>query len=519
MFSMNTPFAIGQHLFAGFAGTEIPADFAALVRQYQIGNVVLFAHNVQDAPQLRRLCGELRALVLDATGVIPLIAIDQEGGIVSRLGEDAAVVPSAMAVAATNDPDSAYQAGLITGTELRAMGINFDLAPVLDVNSNPDNPVIGVRSYGQDPARVSAYAIAMMRGLAEGGVLSCGKHFPGHGDTAVDSHVGLPVVDKALDALEACELVPFRAAIQAGLPAVMSSHILFSQLEPDKLPATMSRRIMTGLIKGQLGFDGLVLSDCMMMGAIADHYGTVNGMAAALKAGVDMVFASHRAELAGQAAQAIAQALASGEMDQAEFAASTDKILRYKAQVDRLSTPDIACVGSPQHRQAVARLYERSLTAVQMPACGLPPLGESPLFIACPPWQVTPASSAVRGPASFAEHMQAALGGGMALMPADPDDAQIDALAKGAAGHSCLIVGTYNGHLRPGQLRLVKALGRLGLPMICIALRNPYDLAHLPPHAAGIAAYGANAGVMAALQRLLRGEISAPGVLPIQLAK
>ena len=296
---MNTPFVIGQHLFAGFAGKEIPADFAALVRQYQIGNVVLFAHNVQDAPQLRRLCGELQALVLDATGVTPLIAIDQEGGIVSRLGEDAAVVPSAMAVAATGNPENAYQAGLITGTELRAMGINFDLAPVLDVNSNPLNPVIGVRSYGQTPEDVARYGIAMVRGLLDGGVLACGKHFPGHGDTAVDSHVGLPLVNKSLDKLEVCELAPFRAAIAAGLPAVMSSHILFPQLEPDKLPATMSRRIMTRLLKERLGFDGLVLSDCMMMGAIADHYGSVAGIVAALKAGVDMVFASHSAQLGG----------------------------------------------------------------------------------------------------------------------------------------------------------------------------------------------------------------------------
>ncbi len=516
---MITPFAIGQHLFAGFAGTEIPADFAALVRQYQIGNVVLFAHNVQDAPQLRRLCGELRALVLDATGVIPLIAIDQEGGIVSRLGEDAAVVPSAMAVAATGEPEDAYQAGLITGTELRAMGVNFDLAPVLDVNSNPHNPVIGVRSYGQTPEQVAHYGIAMMRGLLDGGVLACGKHFPGHGDTAVDSHVGLPLVDKSLAGLEACELAPFRAAITAGLPAVMSSHILFPQLEPDKLPATMSRRVMTGLLKERLGFDGLVLSDCMMMGAIADHYGSVAGMVAALKAGVDMVFASHSAQLAGEAAQAIAAELAAGALSDTEFAASTEKILRYKAQHGEQPTPDIRCVGSAEHRARVAQLYEQSLTAVQLPKGGMPPLGAHPLFIACPPWQVTPASSAVRGPASFAEYMHAAFGGDMALMPADPDDAQIAQLVRKAPGHTCLVVGTYNGHLRPGQLRLVQALGKLSLPMICVALRNPYDLAHLPPHAAGIATYGANAGVMAALEKLLRGDLQANGTLPVHLAR
>lgn len=215
---------------------------------------------------------------------------------VSRLGADAAVVPSAMCVSATGEPRNAYLAGLITGRELSALGVNFDLAPVMDVNSNPHNPVIGVRSYGDAPETVSRYGVEMIRGLTEGGVLSCAKHFPGHGDTALDSHLSLPRVDKTLEELESCELAPFRAAIEAGVPAVMTTHILFPELEPDGVPATMSRRIITGILKERMGFKGLVVSDCMMMQAIQTYYGTVNGIVAGgLRGrGFDVYLPQHR---------------------------------------------------------------------------------------------------------------------------------------------------------------------------------------------------------------------------------
>ncbi len=206
----------GQRLVVGFPGYEIPKELRELVREYYVGNIILFAENIRDNAQLKRLCGELQELVREATGLPAFITIDQEGGVVSRLGADAAVVPSAMCVSATGEPRNAYLAGLITGRELSALGVNFDLAPVMDVNSNPHNPVIGVRSYGDAPETVSRYGVEMIRGLTEGGVLSCAKHFPGHGDTALDSHLSLPRVDKTLEELESCELAPFRAAIEAG---------------------------------------------------------------------------------------------------------------------------------------------------------------------------------------------------------------------------------------------------------------------------------------------------------------
>ena len=193
---------LGQKLEYGFHGTQLTEEFKSLIRQYKIGNVILFRRNVESAPQLRRLCGEIREYILQETGIPPFIIIDEEGGMVSRLPGDAVNVPGAMAVAATGDPENARRASEITIRQLRGLGPNFNMAPVLDVNSNPNNPVIGVRSYGDRVEQVSAFGCAALAPYQDSGIYCCIKHFPGHGDTAVDSHLGIPRVDKTEEELE-----------------------------------------------------------------------------------------------------------------------------------------------------------------------------------------------------------------------------------------------------------------------------------------------------------------------------
>lgn len=204
---------LGQKLVFGFHGTSLSPEFKALIRKYKIGNVILFLRNVESADQLRRLCDEIRALILEETGYPPFIIIDQEGGMVSRMPKDAVNVPGAMALAATGNPENARLASEITIRQLKGLGANFNMAPVLDVNSNASNPVIGVRSFGDNPEAVAAFGCASLAPYRGSGVLCCAKHFPGHGDTAVDSHLGLPRVDKTEQELEALELIPFRRAI------------------------------------------------------------------------------------------------------------------------------------------------------------------------------------------------------------------------------------------------------------------------------------------------------------------
>ena len=516
---MDIRMMIGQHLVAGFEGTKVPAAFKKTVRDHLIGNVILFSHNVKNAKQLKALCQEIQQVVVAATGVPAFITIDQEGGAVSRLKDDCAVVPSAMAVASTGKIDNAYMAGLITGRELHALGVNFNLAPVFDVNSNPANPVIGVRSYGDTPDKAASYACAMARGLIEGGVLCCGKHFPGHGDTAVDSHVGLPVVDKSLDELMEVELKAFKAGIDAGIPGIMSTHILFPQIEKDKVPATMSRAIMTGLLKETLGFEGLVLSDCMMMGAIAQQYGTVHGMVEALKAGVDLIFASHSIDLNVEAAQEMARAVQAGDVSLEELAQSTQKILRYKEALKPPTDEAFALVGSREHRDLVDTMYQQSIAISQLPFGMMPDMGNNPLFVSCLPFITTLASNPVQDELSFAHEMQRRFGGVAHTMPTDPsalDSAAIATLAQ-KGGHTAVVVGTYNAHIKQGQLDVVNKLSISGAPVIVVALRNPYDLSFLPDQVTGIAAYAYNRPVIAKVAEVLDGQWMSTGVVPVQL--
>lgn len=507
---------IGQRLMTGFPDTEVTDELRQIVAKYRIGNFILFEHNVENKEQLRRLCAQLQELAMEVTGAPALIAIDQEGGVVSRLKGDCAVVPSAMCISASGDVQNAYRAGKLTGEELSALGVNFDLAPDLDVNSNRQNVVIGVRSYGEAPQTVADYGVAMSRGLQAGGVLSCGKHFPGHGDTAVDSHLGLPLVDKSLDALEQCELIPFRAAIDAGIDAIMTTHILFPQLEKEKVPATMSRAIMTGLLREKLGFKGLIISDCMMMGAIQKYYGTVPGCIAACKAGVDMVIISHDAALAGQTAEALCAELTQGRLSAEEMEASMARIAHCKSALKAPAPEAVESVGSPEHRALVHALRQAGVTPVG--PCAVPPaLGERPFFVGCYPFRVTLVSNPVDTHVCFPEWLAARFGGDSLVTDTDPDDAEVAQAVAAAQGHSCIVLGSYNGCTRPGQQKLLHALAALGIPMACVALRNPDDLAELPDHVYGLAVYEYTLSSLEIAAEVLSGALKPAGRLPVTL--
>lgn len=507
---------IGQRIVAGFPGPAMSPEFVELVRRHKVANVILFRANVEDRAQLRRLCGEIQELVRRETGAPAFITIDQEGGMVTRLSPDCANVPGAMALSAGGGEEDALRAGRVTGRQLRALGVNFDLAPDMDVNSNPANPVIGVRSYSDDPARVARMGTAMMRGLLEEGVLCCAKHFPGHGDTDVDSHLGLPKVDKSLEELERTELVPFTAAIRAGIPGVMSSHILFPQLEPEGKPATMSRRIMTDLLRRKLGFEGLVVSDCMQMQAIQKFYGTVNGVVQAVKAGVDLVFVSHDAALAGQAAEALLEELNAGKLDRAELDASVDRILAYKERYALEPLPLEEC-GTPEQMAFVREALDRSMTVVHSPAGGMPALGAAPLFVGCRAFRPTEASNSEDASFSFAETLAARLGGRALVTTPDPDEGEIGQALELAKEASCVVLGSYNGHLKPGQRAMAWALAGCGRPMIQVALRNPYDLADTPEQVWALAAYEYTPQSLDAVCRVLAGRLRPAGVLPVKL--
>lgn len=508
MIQRDLKWQVGQRFVVGFAGTEAPESLKKLVREYQVGNFILFKRNVKSRDQLRRLCQELQDLAMEYTGLPAFITIDQEGGTVTRLPEDCAITPTAMALAATGCVENAYEAGRITGCELSALGVNFNLAPVMDVNSNPQNPVIGARSYGDDPALCAAFGSAAIRGLQAGGAMSCAKHFPGHGDTAVDSHLGLPRVEKTLDELEACEFIPFRAAIEAGVSAIMTTHILFPKLEPQPIPATMSKTIMQGILRGRMGYDGLIVSDCMMMDAIAKYYGTVEGCVAACYASVDLVFICHDPELTGRACEAVA-----AQSDPAVMEASIARILKAKEALAKLPVGTLEDVGCEAHRAANARMREASITPLGAP---LPKLGGEPFFVGCFPFVASQVITPVERDVCFPEWMQKQFGGTALVTAIDPDAEEIARAIAAAKEASCIVLCTFNAHMKAGQLVLLHELAALEKPMIVCALRDPYDLMHLPQGVSGLITYEYSADSLAALRKVLAGEIIPKGILTVQ---
>ncbi len=273
----------------GFHGTEVPESLQDLLDDDLVTGVILFSRNIESAEQVRQLNKKLRRQRPDL-----LVAVDQEGGPVRRLKDG---VPDTPAMRDILTEAEAYEHGLALGKALAALHFNMNLAPVLDVDTNVDNPVIGERSFSHDPQRVAKLGVAYHKGLSDGGVLTCGKHFPGHGDTAADSHVTLPVVQHGLDRLRRVEIPPFKAAIAARMPALMTAHLLVPAIDPDA-PATLSPIIMSDILRAELGFEGVLISDDLEMKAIAERYSIDRAVALAIEAGVDMVLVCH--DLASQ---------------------------------------------------------------------------------------------------------------------------------------------------------------------------------------------------------------------------
>ena len=502
---------LGQKLIFGFHGTSMSEEFKSLIREYKIGNVILFLRNVESAEQLRRLCGEIQELILAETGYPAFIVIDQEGGMVTRLPQDTVNVPGAMAIAATGDPENARIASEITIRQLRGLGANFNMAPVLDVNNNPANPVIGVRSFGDKPEQVAAFGVASAQPYPGSGVLCCGKHFPGHGDTAVDSHLGIPMVDKTEEELEQIELIPFRAAVNAGIPAVMISHMMFPKIEEDRVPCTMSRKFVTGLLKEKLGYQGLIFTDCMEMLAIQEHFGTPEGTVASFKAGVDMGEVSSSMHLLWGTAKLVNEAAEAGEFDLDEIKASVEKILEYKKQLCYEIDPSLCNL--EEDRKTAMAMARKAITN-----CGgtAPLANEKTFFCGCADYRASGVGNEDGSAGTFVDYMKKAFQADGVITAKDPDAQEIAAVAAQAEKYDQIILNTCNGHLFRGQIALAEALAKTGKPLTVEALRNPYDIPLLPQCQCKIAAYDYSTPALMGLEDVFRGR-EMTGKLPVTL--
>ena len=519
---------VGQMVMAGIEGVRAGDDARTLIVERRIGGVILFSRNIQNAVQVGELVNELQALALSQDGGVPLlVAVDQEGGQIIRV-QDATIFPGAMALGAARDPDLAFRVALHTARELRAIGINLNFAPVLDVNNNPKNPVIGIRSFGEDPQLVALLGTAMIRGYQQGGVLATAKHFPGHGDTDLDSHVALPTVAHDRARLDEVELLPFRAAIESGVDAIMSAHITFPVIDPTPgVPATLSHAVLTGLLREELGFEGLIFTDAMEMGAIANQYGIGRAAVMAVQAGADVVLIGWPREwsVALQAVSALEEAALAGVIAEERIDASVRRILAAKERLglfDGVTVETAAIpgrVGGEEGRALALEAARRSVTVVKDEG-GLLPLSGS-VVVALPQVRgLTGIENPGEAGTPLSEYL-AAQGLDVAevtysLNPSAAERAKITRMAHSAG---TIVLCTYNAwqSQHAGQAGLARELAESGANLVVVALRDPYDLLEMPGVSTYVATYGISPPQLQGLAELLAGQTPQQGRLPVSI--
>lgn len=516
--------SVGQHLLIAFEGTEPPAEVLERVQAWRVAGVTLFrALNIQHPGQVYELTRALQSAARTA-GLPPLlVAVDQEGGQLMAVGEGTTPLPGNMALGATRSPELARQAGEVLGRELAAMGINVNYAPVCDVNVNPRNPVIGTRSFGEDPHLVARLAAAMIEGIQSAGVAATAKHFPGHGDTAVDSHYGTPSVPHTLERLEAVELVPFRAAVEAGVQMVMTAHVAVPALTgAEDLPATLAPEVIEGLLRRRLKFEGVVVTDALDMKAIYQGCGLAVDAICAVLAGADLLLLGPRQDDQIVVWEALQQAVRRRLVPAQRCATSATRVRRLKNWIRNAPPPPpLDVVGCAEHRAVAEEIAARAVTLVRDEA-GLLPLrlpADAKVGVVVPqPADLTPADTSSyvqplladvirRYHPRVEEHR----------VPVEPNDQHIAALVNRATQYHLWIVGTLNACHYPAQARLVQALHRTGVPLIVVALRLPYDLEVFPEVPTYLCTYSLLRPALEALARGLFGLQPFTGRLPVSI--
>jgi beta-N-acetylhexosaminidase len=491
----SSDFRAGHVVMVDMEGTALDAATADFLRQHQVRAICLFRKNLGTEDEVRQLTADLRAVM----GPHALIAIDQEGGSVARV-TTLPQAPAAMSLGASNDAALASQVGAAVSRGLRSLGINWNFAPVLDINNNPANPVIGERSFGEDAERVTRLAGAWMRGAMQEGVACCVKHFPGHGDTHVDSHHALPTVDKSLAELEALELKPFRA-LAGEAPAMMTAHIVYPQIDPEH-PATLSHAMLTGVLRQAMGYEGVVITDALMMKAVYERYGHAKAAVLTLQAGADMVLAQGAREEQLAALQAIAAALASGELP-------SQRVLGARARLEALAQrfPAQASPYSAEQRAAddalVRAAWLRGMAAVGQPQ---PPARDAALRVIT---QSSVISDGVSEAGLPAAHVVALFEGF-----SDVQYLQVPDLSK-LAGPD--VVRDERVNVLVSNHRKRYGAAAAGAPVdLHLVLWNPFQVLDIA--APALLPWGHADGAMAAARAWLLGQAKAEAGLPVQLA-
>ena len=462
---------IGQMLVVGFHGHEPPPHILGWLREGRVGGVILFARNIDTPEQVAELTGALR----EAARRPILVAIDQEGGVVARLRGGFTESPGAMALGAADDPRLTEEVSAVLATEMRALGVNWNLAPAIDLTHNIHNPSVGVRSLGSDPEHVKRHALAQVWGFQGAGVAATAKHFPGKANTPVDPHVGLPVIEGPLDDMWDTDLVPFRAVSDAGVAAVMITHVQFKALEPE-YPSTLSPRIIGGLLRRDIGYKGLVTTDCMEMKAVTDAYGPGESAVLAAKAGANVVLFSHTREHQEAAYDALLDAAHTGRLPMEQVDYSVDRVTEMKRRFTADRRPPITVIRRPKHLETMERAA-RAGTVLLRDAPGLLPFGPETRVTVIEFASGLEKEGLERRETAFTALLRDRFPSLEAVLmdPSAPTGGQLERAERLAEDAETLVLATRNAHLNPAQLEAAQRLLDAGKPCVLVCLRNPYD--------------------------------------------
>ncbi len=504
--SMTLPQKVGQLLVPTVPGLTSADGGAELIRRYHVGGVIYFGQNVRDAVQIAALSAGLQQAARREPPHLPLlIGTDQEGGIVSRLAGVTTVFPGQMAAGATRDPDLIRAQDQATGAGMRALGINLDYAPVADVNVDPANPVIGLRSFGADPALVASLTAAAVDGFHRAGEVTVAKHFPGHGDTGVDSHTGLPVIHHTLRQWWTIDAPPFQAAIRAGVDEIMIGHIEVPALDDSGQPASLSRKVVTGLLRNRLGYQGVIVTDSLQMGGVLQGHTPAQVAVQAVQAGCDQLLMPGDP---GVAYRAVLRAAQRGQISLAQLDASVARVVNLKISRGLLSEPAVspsavaALENTPPQRGLSQQLANRSITVIanQSPP-GSGPAGQDRL-LPLRSKRVYVAGPAAAGLTGALQPELAATGG---------------RIVASAAEAQVIVAATQNAVSDPAQRRLARGLVATGKPVVVLATGLPYDLGVLAGIRAAVASYSGSGVSLSAAAGVLTGRLRPAGRLPVAI--
>lgn len=513
---MTMHWQIGDHVLLGFEGTTLPPEVAEELSGGTGHGVTLFRHaNVETAAQVRELTDHVRR----AAGRPVLACADQEGGQFLGLGPDTTPFAGNLALGAADDPDLTRRVAAAMGAEVRACGVDVDYAPVCDLLTTPTNPGLGIRTFGDDPDHVGRHAAAFTAGLAESGAIACAKHFPGKGDATVDSHHVLPVLDHDVTRLREVELVPFRAALAAGAGMVMSSHAAYPAVTGrGDLPATLSPAVLGDLLRGELGFRGVTVTDAIDMKALGQGAAQVVDAVVALRAGADLLLMTAEPGQRARVLVGLRQAVARGLLDPAELSAAAARVAALAATTTA-ARPDPDVVGCASHQQLAADLARRAVTLLRDPGGLLPLSAASRVLAVMPrPFDRTPADTSSTVPPLLAPALARRFTSVDAhVVEPDPTVDEVAAVVRAAADVDVVVVGLVDGHAAAGQIALVDALVDARIPVVSLSLRVPLDATLVPATTTHLCTYGVLAPSMHAVADALVGTAAITGRLPAAL--